>query len=102
MKKKDEDNKNDKNDFIYKFFNEKSELNKENKNLTLINEIVNKIRNAILEGDIDILNNVINGEKKDLIAYKNNVIYQITSSENQNIMFIIIFPLLTLGNVNTN
>ena len=48
--------------------------------------LISYIRNQIINGDLNsLLLNVTNGEKKDLILKYDNFIYQITSTENQNI-----------------
>ena len=45
---------------------------------------IKTIRNEILNGNMDeLLENVINGEKKDLIEIQENIIYTITTSDNQ-------------------
>ena len=47
-------------------------------------EIIKNIKYDLIEGNLDsLLADVLNGTKQDLIAMDNNVIYQITSTENQ-------------------
>ena len=51
----------------------------------ITNDLLQNIESQILEGDLDdLLEDVINEEKKDYILDKNNIILEITSSYNQN------------------
>ena len=46
---------------------------------------VNNIRTQLMNGTLDpLINNLIDGDKKDLLVIENSTIYQITSSDNQN------------------
>ena len=47
----------------------------------LILDVIDNIKNGTLD---DLLSNVINGDKKDIIIKEKNILYQITSSDNQN------------------
>ena len=51
---------------------------------SLKDEIIKNIKQNLIKGNLDnLLINVTSGEKKDLIATDKNIIYQITTSENQ-------------------
>ena len=65
------------------FFNQTQE--KINENRLKKDEIIKNIKEDLIKGKLDfLLQNVINGTKQDLIAIDNDIIYQITTSENQN------------------
>ena len=65
---------------ILKFFN--GTYNIDNINSTIKDEIINKIRDDIINRKIN-LTNLIDGDKEDLIVKKDNIYHQITSTENQ-------------------
>ena len=78
-----EDNKCAKNCNCKDFFEDLCTINNINKESEEI--IIKNIIKGIQEGLIDILlNQLLNGEKKEIIKKVNNTIYQITSSFNQN------------------
>ena len=55
------------------------------KNNNSNNEIIENVRNELINDTLDLLiDNIIEKGKEDLIYYKNNIIYQITSTFNQN------------------
>ena len=57
---------------------------KENNNNSKDNVIIN-IRNELVNGNLDsIISDIIIKEKKDLVIKENNIVYQITSSNNEN------------------
>ena len=64
------------NEFIF------NNSNTNNQNSLINDEIINIIKNDIINGNID-LTTILSDEKKDLIIKTNNIIYQITSSDNQ-------------------
>ena len=60
-------------------------LCKINDNMTTKDDIINKIRDELDKGKLDqLIQNYIEQEKDDLLAEENNIIYQITSTYNQN------------------
>ena len=65
-----------------KFFKESQKINIENPEKK--DEIINNIREDLMKGNLDsLLGNVTGGEKQDLFAKDNDLIYQITTTENQ-------------------
>ena len=68
---------------IEDFFNGMLNLNDTNyQNSSIKDQIINNIREDIINGNID-LSNVLNGNKTDLLIKNNDTYYQITSSDNQ-------------------
>ena len=70
------------------FLNKKCKINNQNdKNneAKLKDEIIYNIRNEIMSGDSidELIKNLYNGDKRDLIIEDDNIIYQITSTESQ-------------------
>ena len=66
------------------FLTEECKLNNKN-NKTAQNDIIEAIKNGISNKNLnDLLANIKEGEKKDIIIDDIDIIYQITSSENQN------------------
>ena len=66
--------------FAEKFFKQE----KINEKTFEIDEIIKKIQTDLIKGNIDsLLQNVTNGTKQDLIASDKDIIYQITTTENQ-------------------
>jgi hypothetical protein len=64
------------------FFKESQKINNENPGKK--DEIIQNIKEDLMNGNLDILlQGVTDGEKKDLIAQDNDLIYQITTTENQ-------------------
>ena len=56
-----------------------------NNNINDKDDIMNNIKNKIINDSTNsLISNVIGGDKKDLIIKDNNTLYQITSSDNQN------------------
>ena len=56
-----------------------------NDNLTLIQNFILNISNNLKDNSLyEMLNNITNKNKEDIILYENNIIYEITSSYNQN------------------
>ena len=64
------------------FLNHICKISNSNLNIkqNLILDVINNIKNGTLN---DLLSNVINGDKKDIIISEKNIVYQITSSDNQ-------------------
>ena len=72
-------------DILYNFSSVKffKEINNQNQ-LSNKDEIIKIIKKDLTNGNLDsLLINLIDGEKEDLLAIDNNIIYQITTSENQ-------------------
>ena len=67
-------------------FNSIFKLNDENKNSSKRDIIINNIKNEISNGSLldSAITNILMGDKKDLYEKDDNIIYQITSSNNQN------------------
>ena len=65
------------------FLNHICKISNSNLNIkqNLIQDVINNLKNGTLN---DLLSNVINGDKKDIIISEKNILYQITSSDNQN------------------
>ena len=66
---------------IDSFFNGDIEIN--TKNSSIKDKIISSISSDIIKGKIN-LTNLVKGDKKDLLVKKNDTIFQITSTENQN------------------
>ena len=65
------------------FFKEK-ELKDNNEKITKKDEIIKAIKEDLILGNLDtLLEDLISGDKKDLLVRDNKTIYQITTSENQ-------------------
>ena len=63
------------------FFNNNNTINY---NETKKDEIINNIGNQIMNGTLNpLIDNIINGEKKDLLQKDDNTQYQLTSTDNQ-------------------
>lgn len=63
------------------YLNNECNINNTNSDKDMIaQKIIDDIENGLLDS---IISNVIGGEKKDLVIKGNNIIYQITSAENQ-------------------
>ena len=75
--------KNEKKQFLSEnFFKESQKTN--NVDISKKDEIINNIKEDLINGYLDtLLINVINGTKQDLIASNKDIIYQITTTENQ-------------------
>ena len=75
--------KNEKKQFLSEnFFKESQKTN--NEDISKKDEIINNIKEDLINGYLDtLLINVINGTKQDLIASNKDIIYQITTTENQ-------------------
>ena len=68
---------------IKDILNNKCKLNNSN-NESMKDNIINDIKNNIINGSLnDLILNILEGDKKDLIIEDNNIIYQLTSTENQ-------------------
>ena len=67
------------------FFKETQNTKNTNKeDISKKDEIINNIKEALIKGYLDtLLQNVTNGTKQDLIATDKDIIYQITTSDNQ-------------------
>ena len=73
------------------FLNNKCKIKHINKNESDINndakmkdKIINSIQKGITDNSMnEIINNIFNGDKNDLVIEDNNIIYQLTSTENQ-------------------
>ena len=66
------------------FFNKKCKIDNDN-DLNLTNSFIDQIKNDIKNGKLkSLLINVTNGQKDDLILEESNIVYQITTSDNQN------------------
>ena len=64
--------------YIFKQYNQIENSSKKD-------NIINNIKNEIKNGNFDLeISNLLGGERKDLVGQDDNIIYQITSSENQN------------------
>ena len=68
---------------VQDFFNEVCKIN--NNNPEIQDEMIEKIKKELANKDLEkLLENVTDGEKKDLLIKAFNVTYQITTTENQN------------------
>ena len=68
---------------VDEFLNKKCIFNDDN--ITIIQNFILNISNNLKDSSLyDILNNITNKNKEDIILYENNIIYEITSSYNQN------------------
>ena len=80
--------------FSYENFFKESK-NIENKNSTKKDEIINIIKEGLMNGHLNnLLKNLTSGKSQDLITNDQNTIYQITTTENQKKINILIFQLL--------
>ena len=71
-------------DILDNYNNFLEKILKENNNNSKDNILIN-IRNELVNGNLDsIISNTIIKEKKDLVFKENNIVYQITSSNNEN------------------
>ena len=69
---------------VVDFFKGSIDIEIANEDSTIKDEIIKTIKDNLLKGNLDdLLLNVTNGEKQDLIMSDKNTIYQITTSENQ-------------------
>ena len=73
--------------FIYctsnEFYNGECEIN--TNNIANKDDFINNIKNKLMNGSIDsLISNIIENKKKDIILKDNNILYQITSTYNQN------------------
>ena len=67
------------------FFNGLCLMNSDNMNSYSKDQMIGKIKNSIMNGTMDqLISNVLGGEKKDYIVEDDDLIYQITSTYNQN------------------
>ena len=88
MEKNENINNNIKSDIIptfslESFFKEKQQINIDN--VSKKDEIIKNIKNDLINGHLNsLLQNVTGGLKQDLLAKDNDIIYQITTSDNQN------------------
>ena len=68
----------------FDFFNKKCKIDNDN-DLDLTKNIIEQIKNDIKNGNLkSLLINITNGQKEDLILEESNIVYQITTSDNQN------------------
>ena len=67
---------------IEKFFKGFYDFNNISLDSSFNDKIINNIKNNIINGNIN-LSNLIEGDKEDLLLKTNNILYQITSTENQ-------------------
>ena len=68
----------------FDFFNKKCKISNDN-NMNLTKNIIEQIKNDIKNGNLkSLLINVTKDQKEDLILEESNIVYQITTSDNQN------------------
>ena len=67
----------------FEFFNNNCKIN--NKDENEINKMIELIKNEILKESMNsLIYNIFNDDKKDYYIQENNIVYQLTSSDNQN------------------
>ena len=78
------------------FFKEKQQINIDN--VSKKDEIIKNIKYDLINGNLDsLLQNVTGGLKQDLLAKDNDIIYQITTSDNQKNIFYSNISTINLG-----